>query len=204
MYVDAFCNDIDQLPTVDPNLRQELQQQLKTEGLSGLRRQLKLLDPVFYEQVDLKNPKRVVHALEMCLMTGAPYSMLRTNPKHERPFRIIKVGLETERANLYERINNRVDEMMAAGLLQEARELYPNRHLNALNTVGYKEIFQYLDEEISIEKAIELIKRNSRRYAKKQLSWFKRDKEIFWFSPDNTEEVIKFVQGNLKKDRPEP
>ncbi len=198
MYVDAFCNGIDLLPTVDPKLRLELQEQLETEGLQSIRRQLKLLDPVFYEQVDLKNPKRVVHAVEMCLMTGRPYSQLRTSPKHKRPFRIIKIGLEMERAALYQRINDRVDEMISAGLIDEARELYPYRHLNALNTVGYKELFQHFDGLISLDKAIELIKRDSRRYSKKQLSWFKRDEEIYWFSPENTEEVIKFVRGKIK------
>lgn len=198
MYVDAFCKGIDRLPTVDPDLRQSLQEQLETEGLHSLRRQLKLLDPTFYEQVDLENPKRVVHALEMCLMTGRPYSELRTNPRHERPFKIIKVGLEMEREKLYQKINRRVDEMMDAGLLQEAKELYPNRHLNALNTVGYKELFQHFDGEISLQKAVELIKRNSRRYARKQMSWFNRDKEISWFKVENTEEVIKFAQRNLE------
>ncbi len=198
MYVDAFCKGIDRLPTVDPDLRQSLQEQLETEGLHSLRRQLKLLDPTFYEQVDLENPKRVVHALEMCLMTGRPYSELRTNPRHERPFKIIKVGLEMEREKLYQKINRRVDEMMDAGLLQEAKELYPNRYLNALNTVGYKELFQHFDGEISLQKAVELIKRNSRRYARKQMSWFNRDKEISWFKVENTEEVIKFAQRNLE------
>ncbi len=198
MYVDTFCNGIDMLPTVDADLRQSLQEQLETGGLHNLRRQLKLLDPLFYDQVDLENPKRVVHALEMCLMTGRPYSELRTNPKHERPFKIIKVGLEMEQEKLYQKINHRVDKMMDAGLLQEAKDLYPNRQLNALNTVGYKELFQHFDGGISLQKAIELIKRNSRRYAKKQMTWFKRDKEIFWFIAENTEEIIKFVQRNVE------
>lgn len=198
MYVDAFCNGIDLLPTVDPKLRTELKQQLEKEGLGSIRRQLKLLDPLFYDQVDLKNPKRVIHALEMCLMTGRPYSEMRTNPKHPRPFNIIKAGLNTEREELYQRINLRVDKMIENGLVEEALKFHPQKHLNAMNTVGYKELFQYLEGDITLERAIELIKRNSRRYAKKQLSWYRRDKEISWFSPDNIKEVIKFVANKMK------
>jgi len=184
MYIDAFCNGIDELPTVDPIIRDGLAEKYKNEGLEVLRRQLKQLDPVFYGQVDLKNPKRVIHAVEICLMTGQPYSSLRTKPQKERTFNIVKIGLEMKREILYEKINNRVLLMMQNGLEEEAKSLYEYKHLNALNTVGYKELFDYFDGKYSKEKAIELIQRNTRRYAKKQLTWFKRDKEIKWFNPD--------------------
>lgn len=199
MYIDAFCNGIDELPTIDPQLRKDLQAQYIEEGLENIRRQLKILDPDFYNQVDLKNPKRVIHALEICLMTGKPYSSLRTNTKKERPFNIVLIGLDTDRTILHQRINRRVDKMIANGLEEEARAWHHKKHLNSLNTVGYRELFQYFDGEISREKAIELIKRNSRRYARKQLSWFRRNKEITWFSPDNPNEVIKFVESKLKQ-----
>ena len=199
MYVDAFCNGIDELPTIDPELREDLQKSYQNEGLESIRRQLKMLDPEFYKQVDLKNPKRVIHALEICLMTGRPYSELRTNTKRERPFHIFKTGLNMDRGLLHERINQRVDQMVAEGLEEEARKLYPHKKLNALNTVGYREFFDYFDANISRDKAIELIKRNSRRYARKQLSWFRRDEEIKWFSPHNPEEVISFVEETIKQ-----
>jgi len=197
MYIDAFCHGIDELPTVDPELREDLKKKFEEEGIESIRRQLKMMDPVFYRQVDLKNPQRVIHALEICLMTGRPYSELRTNNRKQRPFDVLKIGLDMDRTLLHQRINERVDNMMQNGLENEARELYPYKHLNSLNTVGYRELFQYFDGDISREKAIELIKRNSRRYARKQLSWFRKDKEITWFSPDNSKEVIKFV--NSKK-----
>ncbi len=195
MYIDAFCNGIDDLPTIDPELRQNLQENYKKEGIESIRRQLKILDPVFYQQVDLKNPKRIIHALEICLMTGRPYSNLRTNTKKVRPFQIIKIGLDMDRISLHQRINQRVDQMVKEGLELEACNLHKHKDLNSLNTVGYREFFDYFDGKISREKAIELIKRNSRRYARKQLSWFRRDKEINWFSPDNPEEVFNFVQN---------
>ncbi|PWD98063.1 tRNA (adenosine(37)-N6)-dimethylallyltransferase MiaA [Marinilabilia rubra] len=199
MYIDAFCNGIDELPTIDPGLRKDLQDQYNNEGLENMRRQLKILDPGFYNQVDLKNPKRVIHALEICLMTGKPYSSLRTNTKKDRDFNIIKIGLDMDRALLHQRINQRVDHMIASGLEKEANQWHHKKHLNSLNTVGYREFFSYFDGEVTKEKAIELIKRNSRRYARKQLSWFRRDKEITWFSPDNLTEVIKFVENKLKQ-----
>ena len=199
MYIDAFCNGIDELPTIDQELRESLQETYQKEGLESIRRQLKMLDPDFYKQVDLKNPKRVIHALEICLMTGRPYSELRTNTKKNRPFRIIKIGLDMDRNLLHHRINQRVEQMIQEGLEQEARDLYEHKNLNSLNTVGYRELFDYFDGNISREKAIELIKRNSRRYARKQLSWFRRDKEINWFSPDSSEEVFTFVKNNIKQ-----
>jgi tRNA dimethylallyltransferase len=201
LYIDAFCHGIDELPTVDPELRNNLQKQYQEEGLESIRRQLKLLDPDFYRQVDLKNPKRIIHAVEICLMTGKPYSKLRTNKRKERPFNIIKIGLDMDRKELHQRINDRVDQMILEGLEEEARSLYPYKHLNALNTVGYREFFDHFDGIISREKAIELIKRNTRRYARKQLSWFRRDKEISWFSPDNPDEVIKFAENITKTGR---
>lgn len=197
MYVDAVCKGIDELPTIDPELRQEVMDLYNNEGLEAVRRRLKMLDPVFYEQVDLKNHKRVMHAVEVCLMTGQPYSSLRTNSARKRPFNILKIGLDMDRDELYERINQRVDMMVKDGLFEEARSFYHLKHINALNTVGYKEIFAHWDGEYDADKAIELIKRNSRRYAKRQLSWFRRDKEINWFHPAQKEEIIKFVDNKL-------
>ncbi|WP_439182337.1 tRNA (adenosine(37)-N6)-dimethylallyltransferase MiaA [Carboxylicivirga taeanensis] len=198
MYVDAVCKGIDELPTIDPELRQEVMDLYNNDGLEAVRGQLKMLDPEFYNQVDLKNHKRVMHALEVCLMTGQPYSSLRTNSSRKRPFNILKVGLDMEREQLYERINARVDQMVEDGLFEEAKAFYHLKESNSLNTVGYKEIFAHWDGEYDADKAIELIKRNSRRYAKRQLSWFRRDKEINWFHPSQTEEIIKFVDKQIE------
>ena len=192
MYVDAVCNGIDEIPTIDETLRNDLQELYRREGLDPIRQQLKILDPIFYNEVDLKNPKRVIHALEICLMAGKPYSSLRTNPKKERPFRIIKVGLTRKREELYDRINRRVDQMVADGLVEEAKGLFPMRHLNALNTVGYKELFDYFDGKCTLEFAIDKIKQHSRNYARKQLSWFRRDKEIHWI--DLSEGALNVVE----------
>src|SRR5690554_4386888 len=194
MYVDAVCNGIDEIPTIDETLRNDLQELYRREGLDPIRQQLKILDPIFYNEVDLKNPKRVIHALEICLMAGKPYSSLRTNPKKERPFRIIKVGLTRKREELYDRINRRVDQMVADGLVEEAKGLFPMRHLNALNTVGYKELFDYFDGKCTLEFAIDKIKQHSRNYARKQISWFRRDKEIHWIDlSDGAPNVVKEV-----------
>jgi tRNA dimethylallyltransferase len=182
MYIDALCNGIDDVPAIDEDLRREVYALYEQEGLEPIRAQLKVLDPDFYNEVDLKNYKRVIHALEVCLMTGKPYSSFRTQTKKERPFRIIKIGLTRDRAELYERINKRVDEMMEAGLLDEARRFYPQRHLNALNTVGYKELFRYLDGEWTLDFAVEKIKQSTRIYSRKQITWFKRDKDIHWIN----------------------
>lgn len=192
LYIDALCNGIDQLPTIDETLRKELYDQYQTSGIEPIRAQLKLLDPVFYDQVDLKNHKRVIHALEICLMAGKPYSSLRTNKRKTRPFNIIKIGLMRERSELYERINNRVDIMMSEGLLNEARLQYPQRHLNSLNTVGYKELFNYIDGAWTLDFAIEKIKQNTRIYSRKQMTWFKRDNEINWIdlSVNNDAEAL--------------
>jgi len=180
LYIDAVCNGIDEIPTVDKALRLEIQELYQKEGIDPIRNQLKMLDPTFYNQVDLKNPKRIIHALEICLMSGKPYSSLRTNQKKTRPFRIIKIGFNRDRDDLYSRINQRVDEMIQEGLLDEVRGFYPLRHLNSLNTVGYKEIFDFLDGNNTLEFAIDKIKQHSRNYARKQITWFKRDKEIHW------------------------
>lgn len=201
MYLDAFCNGIDELPTVDPQLRKDLMARFSEEGLASLRMQLKQLDPEFYKQVDLKNAKRVIHALEICLMTGRPYSSLRTQPKKKRPFQIIRVGLHMDRALLYERIDLRVEQMLAKGLEEEARSLWPHRYLNALNTVGYKELFAYFEGEYGLDRALELIQRNSRRYARKQLSWFRRDASIQWFHPSDLSALLTYIEAERKKWR---
>ncbi|MDR1091228.1 MAG: tRNA (adenosine(37)-N6)-dimethylallyltransferase MiaA [Prevotella sp.] len=182
MYIDALCTGIDDVPTIDEKLRQEVYAVYEREGLEPIRSRLKMLDPDFYNEVDLKNHKRVIHALEVCLMTGKPYSSFRTNTKKQRPFNIVKIGLMRNREELYERINRRVDKMMAQGLLEEANRFYPQRHLNSLNTVGYKELFKYLDGEWTLEFAVEKIKQNTRIYSRKQMTWFKRDKEIHWIN----------------------
>lgn len=198
MYVDAICKGIDDIPTVDAETRQLMLQKYETEGLEQLCAELKLLDPEYYKIVDLKNPKRVIHALEICYMTGKTYTSFRTSPKKERPFRIIKVGLTRNREELYDRINRRVDQMMEDGLLEEARQVYPYRNLNSLNTVGYKEMFKYLDGEWELPFAIEKIKQNSRIYSRKQMTWFKRDEEIRWFHPEQEAEILFFLQQLLK------
>jgi tRNA dimethylallyltransferase len=195
MYIDAVCKGIDELPTVDQELREQLKNQYEQEGIEVMRRQLKQLDPVFYDQVDLQNHKRVIHAVEICLLTGKPYSSLRTNSIKERPFNIIKIGLNLDREELYERINRRVDIMVEEGLIEEAQQFYAHKDLNSLNTVGYKELFAHFDGEYDLDKAIELIKRNSRRYAKKQLTWFKRDSDIKWFKPSELVNIISYCES---------
>jgi tRNA dimethylallyltransferase len=197
MYIDAVCKGIDEIPTIDETLRDELKILYDEEGIDPIRQQLKILDPVFYKQVDLQNHKRVIHALEICLMSGRPYSSLRKNETKDRPFKIVKIGLTREREELYEQINHRVDRMMEQGLLEEARSVYPLRHLNALNTVGYKELFDYFSEECSLEFAVEKIKQNTRIYSRKQMTWFKRDKEIRWFHPDEEKAIFKFLRQQL-------
>ena len=200
LYVDAVCQGIDDIPTVDAETRHLLQQRYATEGLGPLCDELRLLDPEYYQQVDRKNPKRVVHALEVCYMTGRTYTSFRTRTAKERPFRIVKVGLIRPREELYDRINSRVDAMLAEGLLDEARRVYPFRHLNSLNTVGYKELFQYLDGAWTLDFAIEKIKQNSRIYSRKQTTWFKRDEDIHWFHPDQLPEIQQFILDALKEE----
>ncbi len=180
MYIDAVCKGIDDIPTIDPVLRKQLMDKFHNEGLDNIRMQLKMRDPVFYNQVDLKNHKRVIHALEVCIMTGKPYSSLRTNSVKQRPFEILRFGLTRPREQLYDRINARVDQMVEKGLVEEARSFYPYKHLNSLNTVGYKELFMHFDGDCTLEFAIDKIKQHSRNYARKQLSWFNRSDDIHW------------------------
>ena len=195
MYIDAVCDGIDDIPTIDDQTRTTMKQRLADEGLESLCEELRQRDPEYYEIVDRQNPRRVVHALEICLMTGKTYTSFRKREKRQRPFNIIKIGLNRPREELYDRINRRVDQMMADGLLEEAKALYPKRHLNALNTVGYKELFDYIDGRWPLEEAVERIKGNTRRYARKQLTWFKKDESIRWFHPDETETIIKYICG---------
>jgi tRNA dimethylallyltransferase len=193
MYIDAVCNGIDDIPTVDDETRNLLKRRLADEGLESLCEQLRQLDPEHYEMVDLKNPRRVVHALEICLMTGRTYTSFRTNARKERPFRIVKIGITRDREIIYQRINDRVDRMMEQGFLEEARHVYPLRHLNALNTVGYKELFTYLDGTWTLDEAVERIKGNTRRYARKQLTWYKKDPLVKWFSPNEKQLIISHI-----------
>lgn len=195
MYIDAVCNGIDDIPTIRDDIRQLMKQRLHDEGLEALCEELRRLDPEHYEMVDRKNTRRVVHALEICHQTGLTYTSFRTRQKKERPFHIVKIGLNRPREELYERINLRVDRMMEQGLLEEARQLYPMRHLNALNTVGYKELFAYMDGVWPLDEAVERIKGNTRRYARKQLTWFKRDEDVTWFHPDDIEKILNFISS---------
>lgn len=201
MYVDAICKGIDDIPTVDTETRQLMLQRYESEGLERLCAELKLLDPEYYKIVDLKNPKRVIHALEICYMTGKTYTSFRTCLKKERPFRIIKIGLTRDREELYDRINRRVDQMMEEGLLEEAQQVYPYRALNSLNTVGYKEVFKYIDGEWTLPFAIDKIKQNSRIYSRKQMTWFKRDKEIHWFHPKEETKILEYLNATIHTDK---
>ena len=193
MYIDAVCKGIDDIPTVDDITRRTLLDRYEKEGLEPLVDELRLLDPEYYRIVDLKNPKRVIHALEICYMTGRTYTSFRTQTAKERPFRIIKIGLRREREELYDRINRRVDQMVADGLVDEARRVYPFRHLNSLNTVGYKELFTHFDGDCTLEFAIEKIKQNSRIYSRKQMTWFRRDDSIRWFHPEEKDEILNYL-----------
>ncbi len=198
MYIDAVCLGMDDIPTIDVDTRAKMWQHYDEVGLEGIQRELKLLDPDYYAIVDLKNHKRIIHALEVCYMTGKPFSSFRQRKQTERPFRIIKVGLNRERSELFNRINLRVEQMMQEGMLEEAKKVYPFRDLNSLNTVGYKELFKYLDGEWTLEEAVEKIKRNTRIYAKKQLTWFKKDMSIRWFHPDQRTDIISYINAQLK------
>lgn len=201
MYVDAVCKGIDDIPTVDEETRKTLMKHYENVGLERLCAELKILDPEYYDIVDKKNPKRVIHALEICYMTGQTYTSFRTSQTKERPFNIIKVGLRREREELYARINKRVDIMMEDGLLEEAKSVYQYKNLNSLNTVGYKEMFKYLDGEWELPFAIEKIKQNSRIYSRKQVTWFKRDTDITWFHPDDTDNIMSFIEERLNADK---
>ena len=198
MYIDAVCKGIDDIPTVTPEIREAIYQQFAQEGLAPILEELKAADPKHYEEVDRQNYKRVIHAVEICRMTGKPYSSFRTHTIKSRPFRIIKIGLTRDREELYDRINRRVDQMMEEGLLEEARRVDPYRALNALNTVGYKELFNYLSGEWTLDVAIEKIKRNSRVYARKQMTWFKHDPAIQWFHPDEEAALFQYLTQALQ------
>lgn len=200
LYVDAVCRGIDDIPTIAPEVREELMEMYEREGLEKIREILRELDPVFYEEVDLNNWKRVLHAVEVCRMAGVPYSSLRIHGRKERGFRIVRVGLDREREELYGRIDRRVDGMLAEGLEEEARGLWPLRDLNGLNTVGYREFFDFFEGKTDYGEAVRLIKRNSRRYARKQLSWFRRDKDTRWFHPDDREGLMAFLEEAVSGD----
>lgn len=193
MYIDAVCNGIDDIPTVRDDIREEMKRRYAEEGLEALCEDLRRLDPEHYAIVDRQNHRRVIHALEICYQTGRTYTSFRTQQKKERPFRIVKIGLNRDREELYYRINQRVDQMMEDGLLDEVKSLISKRNTNALNTVGYKELFDYLDGRWSLDEAVERIKGNTRRYARKQLTWYKRDADMRWFHPDNIEEILNYL-----------
>lgn len=197
MYIDAVCNGIDDIPTIDDEVRENLKKRLESEGLERLCEELRLLDPEYYDIVDKKNTRRVIHGLEICYQTGKTYTSYRKKIKKERPFKIIKIALDRPREELYNRINLRVDQMIDEGLVEEARALYCHKDLNALNTVGYKEIFEYLDNKCTIEEAIERIKGNTRKYARKQLTWFKRDPNVKWLNADDYQGVMEYISQQL-------
>ena len=212
MYIDAVCNGIDDIPTISEDIRQEMKQRLKTEGLDNLVAELKVLDPEYWNIVDRNNPRRVVHALEICHQTGRTYTSFRMGKKKSRPFNIIKIGLTRDKvlkvkrgqvimdhSELYERINQRVLSMVEDGLINEVRCMLPHRNDKALNTIGYKELFLHLDGKITLDEAIRQIQSDSREYARKQLTWFKKDKSITWFHPDQTDEIIKHIDANIQK-----
>lgn len=194
MYIDAVCNGIDDIPTVDDQTRSLMKQRLADEGLEALVEELRRLDPEHYEIVDRRNPRRVVHALEICHMTGRTYTSFRTAHKKQRPFQIVKIGLNRPREELYARINRRVDLMMEQGLEEEARRMFPHKGVNALNTVGYKELFDYFEGRWPLNEAVERIKGNTRRYARKQLTWFRRDQSMRWFHPDQSEQIKTYIE----------
>lgn len=198
LYIQALCSGMDALPEADDNLREQLAERLKSEGLATLAEELRQLDPAYAATADMQNPARVMRALEVCITSGRPYSEQRHGTTAERSFNIVKIGVDMPRDVLYDRINRRVDMMVAEGLVEEARSMLPKRELNALQTVGYREMFDYFDGIISQEEAIELIKRNSRRYAKRQMTWFRRDSDIAWFSPDNLSAITEHIDKSVK------
>lgn len=195
MYIDALCQGIDDIPTVPADIRAAVVADYERLGLDALLDELRRLDPVHFAEVDRRNPRRVIHAVEICRTAGRPYSDFRTRTVKERPFRILKIGLVRPREELFRRIDLRVDQMLSDGLLAEARALYPLRHLNALNTVGYKELFQHFDGTLSLDEAVARIKRNTRVYARKQQTWFRRDASITWFHPDDVAAILRFLEG---------
>jgi tRNA dimethylallyltransferase len=198
MYIDVICHGIDDLPSIDPVVRETLVQKIKNEGIESLRLDLKRIDPEYYSRTDLKNPKRILKGLEVYYMTGIPYSAFLSGQKKERPFKIIKIGLNPDRAELYEMINKRVDNMIKKGLVEEAKSLYGIKDCNALNTVGYKEIFDYLEGKITLEQSVSLIKRNTRRYARRQLTWFRKDKTIRWFGVTDIQDIVEYIKQEIR------
>ncbi len=199
LYVDTICNGIDDIPTVDPEVREDVIRWYEKNGIDALRERLLEVDPAYYQIADLNNPKRLLHAVEIHQMTGMPFTSFRKKTIKERPFRIIKLGINQDRTVLYDRINERVLRMMDAGLLEEAMSVYPFRNLNSLNTVGYKELFFYLDGNCTLEEAVDLIQRNSRKYARKQLTWFRRDQQIEWFEPEQIQEIISYIDQKMSE-----
>lgn len=197
MYVDTICKGIDDIPTVDPDIRADVVRWFEENGLDALKKRLLEVDPDYYRIVDLNNSKRLLHAVEIHQMTGQPYSSFRKNTVKERPFHIIKIGLNQDRKILYERINKRVIQMMEAGLLEEVKTVYQYRKMNSLNTVGYKELFSFMDGDYTLEEAIDLIQRNTRKYARKQLTWFRRDPEITWFEPEQIQDIISHIEQKM-------
>ncbi len=197
LYVDAICNGLDNIPAVDESIRADLNWMFEKQGIRVLQEKLQVLDPLYYEMVDLNNPHRIIRALEVTLGTGKPFSSYRTKKKTDRPFKILKIALERERGELYKRINSRMDQMIMDGLFEEAEALYPLRSYNALQTVGYKEIFGYFEGKYSKEEATRLLKRNSRRYAKRQMTWFRKDRDYHWFHPSRTQEIIDFISDQM-------
>lgn len=193
MYIDAVCNGIDDIPTILPEIREEMMRRLEIEGLEQMCNLLRELDPEHWNIVDRNNPRRVIHALEICIQTGKTYTSFRSNTIKERPFNIIKVGLNRDRDELYNRINQRVLDMIEEGMIEEALQVYPKRTLNSLNTVGYKELFEYLDGLTTLDEAIFKIQSNTRRYARKQLTWYKKDTAFQWFNPNNIEEILNYI-----------
>ncbi|WP_245949284.1 tRNA (adenosine(37)-N6)-dimethylallyltransferase MiaA [Echinicola strongylocentroti] len=198
LYIDAVCDGFDAIPDIDPSIRQSLNTLFEEQGIEALQATLAALDPDYYATVDIYNPQRLIRGCEVTLGTGKPFSSFRKRKKAKRPFEVIKVGLERDREELYARINLRMDQMIAAGLFAEAEALFPYRHLNALQTVGYTEVFGYLEGKYDKEEAVRLLKRNSRRYAKRQMTWFKRDGQIQWFSPGQFDEITKYVEDQMR------
>ncbi len=201
LYIDAVCRGIDDLPEITPETRAFYQKKYEEEGIEGLRRELKLIDPAYYKEVDLRNHTRILRALEVFAMTNRKYSELRTGPQKKRFFKILKLGLNMSREALHENIEKRVDSMMEKGLIDESKKWYEHRNLNTLNTVGYKELFDYFDDKHSLDSAVELIKRNTRRYARRQISWFKRDKSLPWFHPNDFDGMLKEIEMSLKEKK---
>lgn len=197
LFVNAICEGFDDIPDIDPSIRKSLNDLYEKEGIVAIQEKLKKLDPEYYTSVDINNPQRLIRGCEVSLGAGKPFSSYRVKKKTSRPFNIIKIGLEREREELYDRINYRMDLMVEAGLFNEAEKLFPHRELNALQTVGYSEIFGYLEGGYDKDEAIRLLKRNSRRYAKRQITWFRRDNGIRWFSPEDEEGILDYIEGQI-------